>query len=123
FVTTFAARPAVYEAWKQLNGAIKASMDLRRYELATLAAARRLGSSYCTLAHGTVLADEHLPTEAVRTLVADLDVAELTDVEIAVIEFAEKVVADATSVVQADVERLRALGLRDVLVVGRPLSV
>ena len=25
FVTTFAARPAVFEAWKQLNGAIKAS--------------------------------------------------------------------------------------------------
>ena len=25
FVTTFAARPAVYEAWKQLNGAIKES--------------------------------------------------------------------------------------------------
>jgi hypothetical protein len=32
-------------------------MDLRRYELATLAAARRLRSSYCCLAHGRVLAE------------------------------------------------------------------
>lgn len=50
-------RPEVYAAWGQLNGAIKAGMDLRRYELATLAAARRLRSSYCCLAHGQVLAD------------------------------------------------------------------
>ena len=38
----FAARPEAFAAWQQLNGAIKARMDLRRYELATLAAARRL---------------------------------------------------------------------------------
>ena len=35
----FAERPEVYAGWMQLNGAIKAGMDLRRYELATLAAA------------------------------------------------------------------------------------
>jgi alkylhydroperoxidase family enzyme len=52
----FSARPEVYLAWKQLNGAVKAGMDLRRYELATVAAARRLRSSYCTLAHGEILA-------------------------------------------------------------------
>ena len=51
----FAERPDVYAAWVQLNTSIKAGMDLRRYELATLAAARRLRSSYCSLAHGTVL--------------------------------------------------------------------
>ena len=53
----FELRPAVCTAWQQLNGAIKAEMDLRRYELVTLAAARRLRSSYCCLAHGKVLAD------------------------------------------------------------------
>ena len=51
----FSLRPEVYGAWRQLNGSIKAGMDLRRYELATLAAARRLRSSYCALAHGSVL--------------------------------------------------------------------
>lgn len=41
----FAERPDVYAAWQQLNAAIKANMDLRRYELVTLAAARRLRST------------------------------------------------------------------------------
>ena len=36
----FIERLDVYRAWEQLNGAIKAGMDHRRYELATLAAAR-----------------------------------------------------------------------------------
>ena len=44
FTRVFARRPQVYQAWKQLNGTIKESMGARRYELATLAAARRLRS-------------------------------------------------------------------------------
>jgi alkylhydroperoxidase family enzyme len=56
FTRAFSLRPEVYAAWRQLNGAIKGGMDLRRYELATVAAARRLRSSYCALAHGTILA-------------------------------------------------------------------
>jgi alkylhydroperoxidase family enzyme len=54
----FAGRPEVYAAWGALNGAVKAGMDLRRYELATLAAAQRLRSSYCSLAHGKVLREQ-----------------------------------------------------------------
>src|SRR5258708_35287642 len=65
----FQQRPAVYAAWGQLNGAIKAQMDLRRYELATLAAARRLRSSYCCLAHGRVLAERF--GEPSRQIAAD----------------------------------------------------
>ena len=61
YTRLFAHRPAVYEAWLQLKDAIAGSMDTRRYELATVAAARSLRSSYCTLAHGKVLADRFLP--------------------------------------------------------------
>src|SRR5512142_2321778 len=106
----FAGRPEVYAAWGQLNGAIKAGMDLRRYELATVAAARRLRSSYCTLAHGSVLAEQFLGDEAVRALVAGDGpfAAGLDEVDVAVMELADKVAADATSVTEADVERLRA---------------
>jgi hypothetical protein len=53
YEVAFADRPRVLAAWMQLNGSIKESMDLGRYELATLAAARRLRSSYCCLAPGT----------------------------------------------------------------------
>jgi hypothetical protein len=33
FTRAFSSRPAVYAAWRQLNGAIKSGMDLRRYAL------------------------------------------------------------------------------------------
>lgn len=114
FTRVFSLRPDVYGAWRQLNGAVKAGMDLRRYELATLAAASRLRSSYCTLAHGSVLIDRgFLEPDAVRAAVADHRSAGLEEVDVAVMDLAAKVVDDATSVEQADVERLRSLGLSD----------
>ena len=59
----FGHRPAVLAAWVQLGGTIGGSMDRRRYELATVAAARVLRSSYCSLAHGKVLAEQFLGPE------------------------------------------------------------
>jgi hypothetical protein len=56
----FSSRPEVLTAWQQLLGAIRANMEPRRYELATVAAARRMRSSYSMLAHGKILAEEHL---------------------------------------------------------------
>jgi uncharacterized peroxidase-related enzyme len=117
FTQALAGRPEVYAAWRQLNGAIKAGMDLRRYELATVAAARRLRSSYCMLAHGSVLAEEFLGADAVRAVAEDHHDAGLDPVDVAVMDFADKIAADATAVTREDVDRLRALGLsdRDVL--------
>jgi len=113
FTKGFSLRPDVYAAWRQLNGAIKANMDPRRYELATVAAARRLRSSYCVLAHGSVLADQFLDAGTVRAVVSDHHAAGLDPVDVAVMDLADKVVADASSVREADMERLRSLGLTD----------
>jgi alkylhydroperoxidase family enzyme len=107
----FAARPEVYAAWGALNGAIKEGMDLRRYELATLAAARRLRSSYCCLAHGKVLLERF--DAPVRELALDHTAAGLDEVDVAVMDLAERVVDDATSIADADLQRLRDLGLTD----------
>jgi uncharacterized peroxidase-related enzyme len=105
----FGPRPAVYEAWQELNGAIKAQMDLRRYELATLAAARRLRSSYCCLAHGMVLAERF--GEPVARIALNHRAAGLDEIDVAVMDLAEQVADDATSVSEADLRRLRDLGL------------
>jgi uncharacterized peroxidase-related enzyme len=113
FTKAFSLRPDVYAAWLQLNRAIKSNMDLRRYELATLAAARRLRSSYCTLAHGSVLMAKFLEPEAVRALVDDYRTADLDPTDLAVMELADKVALDARSITENDVERLRGLGLPD----------
>lgn len=114
----FGHRPAIYAAWQQLNGAIKESMDLRRYELATLAAARRLRSSYCMLAHGGVLAEQFFEPGQLRDVALDHRSAGLEPVDVAVMDLADKVVADATSVTQEDVDRLRAFGLSDADIVS-----
>jgi uncharacterized peroxidase-related enzyme len=113
FTRAFSHRPAVYGAWRQLNGAIKAGMDERRYELATIAAARRLRSSYCMLAHGRVLANRFMDAEDLRTVASGGESDALDPVDVAVMEVADKVAADATSVTRADIDRLRGLGLSD----------
>lgn len=107
----FADRPDVAAAWGQLRDAITGGMDLRRYELATLAAARRLRSSYCCLAHGTVLIERF--DEPVLEIARDFRTAGLDEADVAVMEFAEKVVDDATSIGEADRQRLREVGLSD----------
>jgi uncharacterized peroxidase-related enzyme len=122
YARAFSARPEVYRAWQQLNGAIKASMDLRSYELATLAAARSLRSSYCALAHGSVLASQFYEPARVRDIAVDHHDAGLDEVDMAVMDLAEKVVDDATSVTDDDIGRLRALGLSDGEIVSVVLA-
>jgi uncharacterized peroxidase-related enzyme len=107
----FAQRPEVYDAWARLNGAIKEGMDLRRYELATLAAAKRLHSSYCCLAHGSVLRERF--GEPVVEIAHDHRAAGLDEVDVAVMDLAERVVDDATSIGAANRQRLRDLGLTE----------
>ena len=111
--SVFAHRPAVLAAWRQLLGAITADMDERRYELVTLAAAGSLRSSYCALAHGSVLLERHVSEAELLTLALSPDSAPLTFVEHAAMRFARKVVEDATSVSAEDVAELRDLGLSD----------
>jgi uncharacterized peroxidase-related enzyme len=113
FARAFTHRPAVYEAWQQLNGALKETMDPRRYELVTLAAARRLRSSYCALSHGKVLADQLFEPDTVRDLAVDHHSADVGPVDIAVMDLAEQVVEDASSVTEADIAHLRDLGLSE----------
>jgi len=108
FERAFTVRPDVFRALQQLNGSIKESSDLRRYELATLAAARRLRSSYCALAHGKVLAEQFYDYETVPKLPDGLD-----DADRAIMAFADKVVVDATSIGEEDVDELRTHGLSD----------
>jgi alkylhydroperoxidase family enzyme len=111
FERAFAARPEVYAAWQQLNGAIKERMDLRRYELATLAAASRLRSSYCCLAHGSVLLERF--GEPVIEIARDRRNAGLDEVDVAVMDLAERVADDAASIGDAGLQPLRELGLSE----------
>ncbi len=110
FERAFEERPSVYAAWRGLVGAIRETMEQRRYELATFAAAQRLRSTYCSIMHGTVLRDEL--GEDIVAIAADREET-LDAVDLAVMDLAERVVVDATSIGDADLQRLRELGLTD----------
>ena len=107
----FAERPEVFTGWIQLNGAIKAGMDLRRYELVTLAAALRLRSSCCSVAHGKILLEQF--GAPVLEIARDRHTAGLSEVDLAVMELAERIVDDASSIEDGDLQRLRDLGLSE----------
>jgi uncharacterized peroxidase-related enzyme len=117
FARVFAERPQVYRAWRSLIDAIIEASDFRRFELATLAAARGLRSTYCALAHGAILAKQFYDADTVRTLPDGLDEADA-----AIMAFAEKVARDAASVTKSDIAHLRALGLTDTDVVDVVLA-
>lgn len=113
YAGVFASRPDVAAAWNTLNGAIREGMDRRRFELATIAAARTLHSTYCTTAHSKFLRDA-CSDEPTLHLIAQAPNGEaLEPQDRAIYQFAAKVAADAASVEQADVDHLRDVGLSD----------
>lgn len=119
YTRAFAARPDVFAAWAALNGAVKSGMSPRLYELATIGAARALGSTYCALAHGAVLLADGMEPGTLRAAVGDAPNDGLDATDHAVLTFAATVARDAGRVEQHDVDRLVALGLSeaDVLAV------
>lgn len=114
YAGAFAARPDVAQAWNALNVAIRDGMDRRRFELATIAAARALRSTYCTTAHSKFLRDVCGDESSLHSIAQDPSGAALDEQDRAVYQFATKVATDASSVEQGDVDRLRSLGLSDL---------
>lgn len=110
----FGHRPEVMEKWGALLASIRGHMSLRRYELVTLAAARELKSSYCMLAHGSVLLREGFSETQLADTATDGAHAPLDEAEREMMRFAAKVVRDATSITREDVGRLKAQGFTDV---------
>ena len=101
------------QAWNALNATIRNGMNRRRFEIATIAAARALRSTYCTAAHSTFLRDVCADDATMRSIAEHPDGAGLDLEDNAVYQFAAKVATDAASVDADDVERLRTAGLTD----------
>lgn len=113
FTQTFSHHPDAYKAWLGLIRVAYDSMDRRRCELATLAAAKALKSTCCSVAHGMFLRDLFYDSEQVVRIAEDHHDAGLEAVDVDIMDFAQKAATDAPSVTQADVDSLRAHGLSD----------
>lgn len=117
YTKALSARPNVMRAWQELNRAVKSHMDLRLYELATFAAAMQLRSSYCALAHGRVIEQQVMDAQGLADLARDYHSAGLSAAEVAAMEYAEKIAADASQVTEDDIVRLRDHGYSDADIV------
>ena len=107
YTRLFSHRPEVMVAWVNLLTTVRQHTDMRRYELITLAAAKALKSSYCSLAHGTVLKEKFYTGEEMAAIARDYHKASLSEADVAMMDFAEKVVRDATAITPGDVQTLR----------------
>jgi uncharacterized peroxidase-related enzyme len=123
YAPAFAARPDVAEAWNTLNNTIRGHMDRRRFEIATIAAARTYRSTYCLAAHSKFLRDACDDEDTMRAIAADPTGASLDPADRAVLGFATDVAHDAASITAAQVQELRDHGLTDAEIVDIVLAV
>jgi alkylhydroperoxidase family enzyme len=97
YAATFSTRPDVAEAWNALNTAIRNCMDRRRFELATIAAARALHSTYCTAAHSKFMRDVCGDETTLDQLAQDPTGATLSREDRLAYQFAAKVATSSES--------------------------
>lgn len=110
-----------YSAWEDLARAVARPLGLRRYELVTLAAAKGAGSILCRLAHGRRSLSLFEP-EQLERIARDHRDAGLTEAEVAMMDFAEKISRDAAGMTDADGETLRRHGFSDREIVDIALA-
>jgi len=113
YALLFSGRPDVAEAWNRLNLAVRGGMDRRLFEIATIAAARALHSTYCTVAHSKFLRDVCGDEATVQRIADDPSGESLSPQDRAVFEFATRVATDAAAIEQANVDALHGHGLTD----------
>lgn len=113
FAEAFSTRPDVANAWGLLNKTVREGMDRRRFEIATIGAARALNSTYCTVAHAKFLRDVCGDEPTMSIIAEDPSGDGLDEVDRAVYRFAGQVARDASSIQQHDIDALRELGLTD----------
>jgi uncharacterized peroxidase-related enzyme len=112
YARAFCHRPHVMPLWAALQNGIRRNMDKRRFELVTFAAAHALKSTLCSIAHGRLLS-QFIPAEDVLAIGRGETPSSLTPAEAAMVAFARKVAADATTVTGDDVRGLKRLGFSD----------
>jgi uncharacterized peroxidase-related enzyme len=112
YAQVFCYRPELMKLWADLQAGIRRHIEPRRFGLVTVAAARALRSSYCSLAHGRALT-EFFSVEDVCAIADGDGSGPLSAAEQAMMEFAGRVAVDAASVSAAEVDVLRTHGFSD----------
>jgi len=123
YTQAMAINPEAHEAFEALIRAVVPSIGVRTFELATLGAARGIRSPHCLLAHGRKTLKAGAMDEAqLERAARDYTDADLSDADVAVMRFAERLSTDAASMTDADTQTLRDHGFSDRQIVDITLT-
>lgn len=89
------------------------SLGDRGWQLITFIAAKHVPSTYCSVVYGKQLIDMLGSKEKVLALQRDFRNAGLDAKDVAMLDYAEKIVRHPNDVTQADVDALRGVGFTD----------
>lgn len=112
YAKVFSHRPEVMARWAQLLSGIKRSLDKRRFELATFAAAHALRNTACSLAHAAALKPFFTDEEILAIAEGRWD-GVLPEADQAMLRYAQQVAVDASAVTAGQVADLKRLGFSD----------
>jgi uncharacterized peroxidase-related enzyme len=113
YARIYCHRPQVMEPLAALQDALKQHMEPRLWALVSLAVAREINSSYCSLAFaGRLLRTFFTPVELLAIVTSRED-NPLSDGERVAMDVAAKVARNASQVGEDDIDRLRRAGFTD----------
>lgn len=111
----FTTRPDLLPIYNDFIDQVRAgfSLDARDWRLITLIAAKHVPSTYCSYVYGKQLVDDFRSKEAVLAVHQDFRNAGLSQRDVEMLAYAEKIAIDASAVSEADIVRLREAGFSD----------
>jgi len=111
----FTARPDLLPIYTDFSDKIRSGFSLgtRAWRLITLIAAKHVPSTYCSHVYAKQLIGDLGSKEAVLAVQRDFRTAGLSDKDVEMLAYAEKITKDASRISQADIDRLRSVGFTD----------
>ena len=90
--------------------------------MVTLAAAKELNCRYCLLAHGSILIRNGFSVDQLRAMLINFHEAGLESKEVAIMEYAQKIIRNANEITRGDINLLRTVGFEDVEILDITLT-
>lgn len=111
----FTARPDLLPLYIDFIDEVRAGFSLgqREWRLITLIAAKRVPSTYCSYVFSKQLIDDLGSKDAVLRVQRDYRGAGLSEKDVEMLTYAEKIAQNASQVLSDDIDRLRAVGFTD----------
>jgi len=109
------SREDLLPAYTDFVNAVRGGFTLspRDWRIITLIAAREVRSTYCSMVYGKQLIADLGSKERVLAVQRDFRSAGLSDRDVTMLAFAEKVAGDATQITHVDIDALRNAGFND----------